>query len=62
MTTTKEQPKSKVIAQISISCGCGFRALKGFTDAQLHAQTTGHCLTVQGVVGPQRKIMGVRVV
>lgn len=41
--------RMKVTAQLTINCGCGFKAKEG-KEAADHCAATGHILTVNGVV------------
>ena len=50
----------RVIAKLSISCGCGFLA-KTTKDGTEHALTTGHILCVHGQIGRPEKLSRIRV-
>ncbi len=44
-----------VIAQLSISCGCGFNA-KTSKEGADHAKESGHVLTVHGQIGTVERL------
>lgn len=45
----------KVVAQLSISCGCGFCA-KTSKEGADHAKSSGHVLTVHGQIGTAERM------
>lgn len=44
-TATKTQPQTFV----KVNCGCGFRT-DNLTEAESHAVSTGHVLTIAGII------------
>jgi len=61
MDTQKVQVPKRVIGKLSISCGCGYVA-KDMQSASGHTQTTGHTLSVHGLIGLAEKISHMEVV